>query len=425
MADGLADRRLAVLTPWYPSVQRPFAGSFVRAATAAIADRFARVDVFHTEDWPGPADPVQAEMVRSAYARLAATRAVRAGMAPRRAAAGHYVSRIPTPVTPKRDYADWARGHERALRQARGAGPLDADVVHGHVGTYGGWLACRFAPDSARIVLTEHASFLGRVLGQPASRAMYREVVERCDTVLAVSGLLRRQLAEAFPDQAGKLRVVPNVVDIEAIPERPVPVTEPLRWIYIGNVAATKGVPELVEAFAIAAREEPRLRLTLLGSGVLVEPLRQRVADLGLADRVRFHDAVPPERVPELLHAHDLLVHPSKFETFGMTTVEAIGAGTPVLVTRCGGPEETLTGLDGAAGGLMDVSDDPEVIVAGWRELAGRMAGLDLPRARAALARRFGVAAVADRLSAVYQGLDPDAGADPAFPRPAQEETTA
>jgi glycogen(starch) synthase len=410
----LADRRLAVLTPWYPSPQRPFAGSFVRTATAAVAERFRRVDILHTEDWPGPADPVQAELVRSAYAKLAATPAVRAQVAPRRSSAGYYVSRIPTPVTPKRDYADWARSHERALRLARGDNRLDADVVHGHVGTYGGYLACRFAPDSARVVLTEHASFLGRMLNQPASRAMYRQVVERCDAVVAVSGLLRRQLAEAFPEHVAKLVVVPNVVDIDAIPARPTRVTEPLRWIYIGNMAATKGVPELVEAFALAAAEEPRLRLTLLGSGVLVEPMRKRVAELGLIDRVRFQDAVPPERVPEFLHANDLLVHPSKFETFGMTTVEAIAAGTPVLVTRCGGPEETLAGLDGTAGGLIDVSDDPEVILAGWREIAGRMAELDLPHARAALAARYGASAVAERLARVYQGLDPDTGGTPA-----------
>jgi glycogen(starch) synthase len=429
MADRLADQRLAVTTPWYPSVQRPFAGSFVRASTAAVASRFARVDLYHTEDWPGPVDPIQAELVRSSYAKLAATRAARAGMAPRRSASGYFVTRIPTPVRPKRDYADWAQSHERALRQAIGPRRIEADVVHGHVGTYGGWLACRFAPDTARVVMTEHASFLGRVLGQPASRAMYLEVIERCDAVMCVSEALRQRLAEAFPAQAGKLVVVPNVVDIEAQPARRAPVTEPHRWIYIGNMAATKGVPELVEAFAIAARDEPRLRLTLLGSGALVEPMRERVAALGLTERVRFHDAVPPHRVVEFMHAHDLLVHPSKFETFGMTTIEAIGAGTPVLVTRCGGPEETLNGLDGTAGGLIDVSDDPEVIVTGYRELAERMTRLDLPAARAALTRRFGVAAVAARLAAVYQGLDPSpagaaaATAAPAGPHPATPVT--
>ena len=89
-----------------------------------------------------------------------------------------------------------------------------------------------------------------------------------------------------------------------------------------------------MQAFAIAAKESAALRLTILGSGPLVEPLKARAAELGLARRIEFHDAVPPQRIFEFLHAHDLLVHPSKSETFGMTVVEAVGSGMPVLVTR-------------------------------------------------------------------------------------------
>jgi glycosyltransferase involved in cell wall biosynthesis len=102
------------------------------------------------------------------------------------------------------------------------------------------------------------------------------------------------------------------------------------------------------------------------------------------------------------LYAHDLLVHPSKSETFGMTVVEAVGSGMPVLVTRCGGPQETLAGLDGVAGLLIDVSDDPEVIVEGYRRLTRQMTRLDAARGRAALIERYGTRAVAARLAAVY-----------------------
>lgn len=195
---------------------------------------------------------------------------------------------------------------------------------------------------------------------------------------------------------------MPNAVEIESMPVRPTPVTALDRWIYIGKVAAAKGVSELVEAFAIAAKESAALRLTILGSGPLVEPLQARAAELGLAGRIEFHDAVPPQRVFEFLHAHDLLVHPSKSETFGMTVVEAVGSGMPVLVTRCGGPEETLAGLDAVAGQLIDVSPDPQVIVDGYHSLLARAADLDPARARAELIGRYGSAAVARRLAGVY-----------------------
>jgi glycogen(starch) synthase len=231
---------------------------------------------------------------------------------------------------------------------------------------------------------------------------MYTEVMDRADAVLAVSERLRNELLGAFPKHAAKIQVIPNAVEIESMPVRPKPVTQLHRWIYIGKVVATKGVGELVEAFAIAAKDEPELRLTILGTGPLVEPLRARVAELDLAERITFHDSVPPQRVFEFLHAHDLLVHPSKSETFGMTTVEAVGSGMPVLVTRCGGPEETLAGLDGVAGLLIDVSEDPEVIVDGYRRLASQTAQLDPARAREELIGRYGSAAVAARLAEVY-----------------------
>lgn len=398
--------RLVVTTPWHPSLQRPFAGSFVQAATAAVAREFERVELYQTEDWPGPAHPWQAKMVRQAYDRLTAGSGRRIVSRPRMTPEGYWVTDIPTPVTPKRDYADWAESHENALRHVLPGERFNADVVHGHVGIYGGWLATSFARANARIVVTEHASFLGKILGQPRSRAMYAEVMDRADAFLCVSGGLRRQLVEAFPAHAGKITVLPNAVDIEAMPIRPEPVRELHRWIYVGKVIALKGVPELLEAFAIAVKDEPKLRLTILGDGVLVEPLKARAAELGVGERVTFHDAVPPEQVFEYLHDHDLLVHASKSETFGMTTVEAVAAGMPVLVTACGGPQETLAGLDGVAGLLIDVSDDPSVIVDGYRRLAEVHARgeIDPARAREVLVGRFGSAAVARRLMDVYAG---------------------
>lgn len=404
--------RLAVTTPWHPTPQRPFAGSFVQASTAAVRPLFDRVDLYNTEDWTGPADPLQARMVARAYAALTAggPAGARVTFPPRLAPEDYWVTDIPVPVTPRRTYADWALSHESALRAVLPGGRFEADVVHGHVGIYGGWLARRFARPDARVVLTEHASFLGRILRQPRSRALYGEALDRADAVLCVSERLRTELVGEFPAHAGKISVVPNAVDIAAMPVRPEPVSALNRWIYIGKIAAAKGVTELVEAFAIAARDSADLRLTLLGSGPLVEPLQARVAELGLVGRVEFHDAVPPQRVFEFLHTHDLLVHPSKSETFGMTVVEAVGSGMPVLVTRCGGPEETLAGLDGTAGLLIDVSGDPRVIVEGYLKLDAQRSGLDSARARAELTARYGSAAVAARLAAVY-GTDAGAGA--------------
>ncbi|MYR57037.1 glycosyltransferase, partial [Streptomyces sp. SID625] len=101
-------------------------------------------------------------------------------------------------------------------------------------------------------------------------------------------------------------------------------------------------------------------------------------------------------------------------ETFGVTVVEAIASGLPVLVTRCGGPEETMSGIETMVGALMDVSDDPQVIANAYWRLRDNAGGLDLGRARQVLDSRIGCEAVAEQLMKVYEGALPPVPQRPA-----------
>jgi hypothetical protein len=230
--------------------------------------------------------------------------------------------------------------------------------------------------------------------------------------VLCVGRSLRDQVAEQFPEHAGKLQIVPNPIDFDRFAVRPEPPAAPLRWLYIGRMLEHKGVRTLLEAFAKVAAEDDRVTLTLVGSGALEQPLRERIAELGLGGRVTQLPPVLPEEVTALLHGHDLLAHASRSETFGMTVVEAIATGTPVLVARSDGPAETLAGLDHVAGQLFEVTEEPEEIVSAYRKLADEWQRLDLTTARDRLRERYGREAVGAQLLEVYRS---------ALPAPADE----
>lgn len=383
-----ADRDVAIVTPWYPTRQVPFGGAFVQAMVESTASAWEHATVYHVDGWGARVPVPQDDAIMRAHQKLLATAVRRTSTV-----AGASLWYVPVPVRVGVSFAQSARRHAAALRTALRGAPIDAPVVHAHVGLRGGFTALENARPDARVFVTEHATFLPSVLAEPDSRAMYDEVIHRAAGVFAVGEEVRKVLVEAFPHHAERIAFMPNPISFGAGRERPV--TELRRWLYVGTLSERKGVALLLEAFARCRAEDPSLTLTFVGEGRLRAALTRRVAELGLADAVTFVGSVLPDRALQLMREHDLLIHPSRLETFGMTIIEAIAAGTPVLVTRCGGPEETLAGIEEAAGGLIDVTDDPDTIADGYRRLRDRFPHqVDLAHARSTLVSRYGYDAV-------------------------------
>ncbi|GAA3336044.1 hypothetical protein GCM10020358_06720 [Amorphoplanes nipponensis] len=389
---------LAVVTPWYPGPNDDFAGAFVQTTTDAVRSGFDTVVTVHSEGWFYPRAEASPDAVDTVADRLAARAAMRVVTDTPQGE----LCRVAVPSLTAGGYPQWIDAHVHAVRAALPTGRIEAPVVHAHTGLYGGAVAAALAHPQARVVVTEHATFLARVLGQAGVRRRYAAMLDRADVVLCVGGGLRDYLRSEFPRHADKVQLVPNPIDFDGFTVRAAPVTELDRWLYVGRLIEHKGVRVLLEAFAVAAAERTARTLTLVGSGPLADELARRAAELGLADRVRVLPPVPPDRVAALMHAHDLLVHLSAKETFGMTVVEAVGAGLPVLVARSDGPRETMAGLDGVAGRLIDVDCTPEQVAEAFRALAAELPRLDLAAARDVLRARYGKDAVAAELRRWY-----------------------
>ncbi len=385
-----ASRDVAVVTPWYPSRELPFRGAFVQAMVDATAPGCDSMVVYHCDTWVSRMDERTTESVEAAN-RILAPMAVR----PVPTVGGARLVHLAVTTPRAQEFGPLARNHERQLRAALGGKPIDAPVVHAHVGLPGAWAALQNARPDARVFVTEHATYLDRVLAEPEARALYDEVLHRVDGFFAVGDPIREVLTEAFPHHAGKIQQIPNPISFRD--QRPAPVTELRKWLFLGGLIPRKGVDWLVEAFAQCHAKDPELTLTMVGEGELRAKLTARAAELGLGEAIRFLGAVPPDTALDLMREHDLLVHPSRYETFGMTIVEAVAAGMPVLVTRCGGPEETLAGIEEVAGEMIDVEENSESISDGYWRLRDRFEhGLDLKLAQETLAGRYGYEAVAE-----------------------------
>ena len=380
---------VAIVTPWYPTSQLPFRGAFVRAMVEATAPGTDRTIVYHCDTWSGRVGRDQDAEIWPAFLDL-----ITHAAPPSRTVGGAELVTVPVPMPLGLPFAEQARRAADALGTALAGEPLPADVVHAHVGLLGGLPALRNMRPGARLFVTEHATFLDRMLAEPDGHAGYAEVLAAAETFFVVGDPLVDQFTAAFPQYAHKLRLIANPIDFEL--SRPAPVTRLSRWLFVGGLIDRKGVRWVLEAFADCRRSDPSLSLTLVGGGALLGTLRERADELGVADAVTFAGAVPPDEALRLMREHDLLVHPSQYETFGVVVLEAIAAGMPVLVTRCGGPEQTLAGIESDAGEMIDIREDASEIVAGYHRLRDRFPdGIDLTAARKVLADRYGYPAAA------------------------------
>ncbi|MFZ0159753.1 MAG: glycosyltransferase, partial [Kineosporiaceae bacterium] len=399
----MADRHgLTVATPWYPTPYNRMAGSFVAehaVLSASIPGVAAAggVHVVHGLEWPGGTAEA-ATALRPAFDDVLDR--LRESGGTRLTGVAGPLDRVPVFTVGGTDWAERGRATVRDVRRV--IGRFGSPIVHGHVGYLGGLLAARLAEPGAAVFATEHSTQLRQVLAQPGAREHYAELLERAGAVFCVSGLLRDQVLEQVPDPDGTLQVLPNPVDLTGVPRRAEPPERLSRWVFVGGLIERKGVTRLVRAFTVAAREDRQVSLTMYGTGPLADSLVEIARDGGVGDRLHLPGVLRHRELLAALPGYDLLLAPSTYETFHLAVPEAVAAGLPVIVTRSGGPQEALAGVEDQVGRFVDVEDSPEALVEAWRELSANLDTLDLDAARATLDARYGRAAIAARLARAY-----------------------
>ncbi|CAH2801551.1 MAG: Glycosyltransferase [uncultured Paraburkholderia sp.] len=114
----------------------------------------------------------------------------------------------------------------------------------------------------------------------------------------------------------------------------------------IRRLVSRMGLEDLIDAMAVVKPLLPDVLLTIAGKGPLAAQLQARIVARGLDNHVQLAGFVPDEMVPSWYRAADLSVVPTvSLEGFGLTTIESLAAGTPVLVTPVGGLPEAVAPL--------------------------------------------------------------------------------
>ncbi len=219
------------------------------------------------------------------------------------------------------------------------------DVIHAH-----DWLTY-FAGIAAKRVSGKplggnmHATEFDRS-GENINRRVYaieKAGMQAADRVIAVSELTRRIVIGKYGIPAEKVVTVHNAVRFgeseDAVPERAV---KDKVVTFLGRITYQKGPDYFVEAAAKVLQRVPDVRFVMAGSGDLMNHVVRRVAQLGIADRFHFTGFLKGGEVQRMFRLSDVYVMPSVSEPFGISPLEAMRSGVPVIISRQSGVAEVL-----------------------------------------------------------------------------------
>ncbi|NJC63408.1 glycosyltransferase family 1 protein [Planosporangium flavigriseum] len=275
----------------------------------------------------------------------------------------------PAQFVPKDDLLPFMGTFGRWLASRWSSSDFTPDVVHAHFWMSG--LAALTATSSSRIpvVVTYHAlgSIKRRYLGSkdtsPDTRlGLERELGHLADRVIAQCAEEVEELGKMGIPR-GSIQVVPSGVNTEWFtptgPRKEHSAGGRLRILSVGRMVERKGFADLIQALYLV----PEAELVLLGGPPpdqldrepMVGQLRRLASKRGVADRVRILGQVPREDMPAWYRSADVVACAPWYEPFGLTPLEAMACGVPVIAYAVGGLAESV--IDGVTGILVPPRD--------------------------------------------------------------------
>lgn len=218
-----------------------------------------------------------------------------------------------------------------------------------------------------RLVVLVHLP-LGEELGAaPELTGREREALHSVSAVVTTSNWSARRLVASHGLTEDRVHVVPPGVDPAPLAAGTDGVS---RLLCVGSVTPTKGQDLLVSALAETGGDGWRCDLVgpLGRRPDYVAGVRTMIEEHGLAERVRLTGPRTGTRMAESFEVADLLVLPSRVESYGMVATEALARGIPVLASDAGGVREALGwDPDGGLPGILVPPNDASALAAGLR----------------------------------------------------------
>ncbi|MCS7201885.1 MAG: glycosyltransferase family 4 protein [Dictyoglomus sp.] len=221
------------------------------------------------------------------------------------------------------------------------------------------------------LVATIHATEYGRNQGIYTKEQSFIHSVEWWLTyeawrVIVCSSFMKEEITNLFNLPEDKIDVIPNGVNIEnlktnldlkdvrknfALPSEKI-------VLYIGRMYYQKGPEYLLRSAPLVLSQYPNVKFIFVGTGDLLNPLKEEANNLGLQNKVVFTGFIDDSLRNALLNIADICVFPSIYEPFGIVALEAMALSKPVIASNIGGFKEIIdSGQDGLLFTPRDIYD--------------------------------------------------------------------
>lgn len=221
------------------------------------------------------------------------------------------------------------------------------DIIHAH-----DWMTYPAAIEAKKItgkklILHVHATEYDRtgdLGGNSEVHKIEKEGLEFADKIIAVSQFTKNKIIKKYGIPENKIKVVHNAVDFDVEETTPFKISKDEKVVlFLGRITLQKGPDYFVEAAKKVLEKDSKVKFIIAGSGDMELQIVQKVAALGLGDKILFSGYLRGKDVDRAYKLADLYVMPSVSEPFGITPLEALRNNIPVIISKQSGVSEVLT----------------------------------------------------------------------------------
>lgn len=326
------DLNVLIVAPAYPSLKKPYAGSFIHEQVKSIMafDKSINFTVVKSQ----PYTPLILKILFKKYRKN--------NFRKYNSFEGVNVNTIRLITLPKnKNIYHVSKAFTRKLKKFIKNSNVEYDIIHSHGAVhtgYAGVMNSKFY--NIKSIVTCHGSDISFYpnLNKKIHKVV-SETLHKSNYLISISFALKTMIKNIFNIETVKPLYIG--IDMEKFKLSNREADVPKKILFIGNVIKSKGVLDLLQAYS-QLKNKYNVSLTICGNNQELKQLEDEYSD------VDFLGSVYNSDIPNIISNHDILILPSHREGLGLVLLEALSVGRPVLGSNVGGiPEVIKTGLNG------------------------------------------------------------------------------